>query len=186
MTISYKNIRGEDYYIRMKLTKKGNNSYFMTRKVNDDCLNDVPDGYEVFERYDSGMMFIRKKKKVKFTTKEIEVIEKELKRNKSVFDFKLDICGNLIKIFTMERNEDDGINDDDTLNRFFGDKTLLLFKRFDERMRIYKKGKDVMLQRYCYRGSIDDWITIDYGEDFEAIIKSNLRHLGKESYYDLV
>lgn len=169
MAINFKNTQGKTYYIGTKLTKKGNRSYFMTRKESDKCLDEIPSDYEVFERYDSGMMFIRKKKEISFAATEITLIEQELKKNKSVFDYKLDVHGNLIKIYTVEE-----------------EKTLLIFKRFEERMRVYKKNNQIELQRYCYRGSVDDWMTVDYGEDFAAIAKRNLQHLGKESYYDLM
>jgi hypothetical protein len=63
------------------------------------------------------------------------------------------------------------------------------FARYEERMRIilvHRKGeREFIFQRYCYRGSIDDWITIDSGSDLEALVEKNLYHLGKESYYKL-
>jgi len=61
--------------------------------------------------------------------------------------------------------------------------------RFEEKMRIFvketKNSRAFELQRYCYRSSIDDWITIDWDEKLENIVKK-LIHLGKESYYELM
>jgi hypothetical protein len=49
----------------------------------------------------------------------------------------------------------------------------------------HKSEREFVFQRYCYRGSIDDWIVIDSGSDLEALAQKNLYHLGKESYYEL-
>jgi len=183
MEISFKNIKGENYFIKTKLTKKGNKSYYMTRKGDSECLKEIPEGYEVFEKYDSGMMFIRKRKKEEYTMNEIEIIETELKANKSVYKYKLDISGKLIKIYTVERNMN---TENDSMSRMFGPETILSFKRFEERMRINRNKNEFELSRYCYRGRIDDWIIIDYDEDLKEIVKNNIKHLGKESYYNLM
>lgn len=184
MTFCYTNIQGKDYFMKMKLTKKGNKSYYMTRKKSADCLNEVPEGYEIFEKYDSGTVYIRKKKEMDFLARDVKIIEKELKKNKLLSDYKLDIHGDLIKIYVVEG----GISSASpkSLSRLFGGNTFSLFSQFEERMRIHKKGDEYTLERYCYRGSIDDWIEIDFGADLEEIVKSNLRHLGSESYFDLM
>ncbi len=100
---SYKNTRGEIYFLKSKLTKKGNTTYYRTMKKDNECEKETPQGYEVFERYDTGMMFVRKIKKKVFKEEEIQLIQQELKNNKTIEDFKLDINGNLIKIYAFEK-----------------------------------------------------------------------------------
>jgi len=61
------------------------------------------------------------------------------------------------------------------------------FQRFEERMRIKlveKKGeKEYFVYRYCYRGSVDDWIIIDMGEDLAELAK-NLQIIGTQEYFE--
>lgn len=41
-------------------------------------------------------------------------------------------------------------------------------------------------ERYCFRGSADDWIAISPdGATLPAHLKKFTRHLGKESFFDL-
>jgi hypothetical protein len=40
-------------------------------------------------------------------------------------------------------------------------------------------------QRYCFRGSIDDWIDIDHGT-LATLVRTYVKHLGNESYFNLV
>jgi len=193
MPFTFKTTKGKTYYLKSRITKKGNTTYYLTQKKDAECLQEVPVGYEVFEKYDSGQAYIRKIKESHIEEAEIAAIGKELRRNKSLHDFKLDICGDEIRIYTKER----GVTTEGSeLLRGFMSGTrenpgamLNKFARYEERMRIIlvhrKDEREFIFQRYCYRGSIDDWITIDSGSDLEALAQKNLYHLGKESYYEL-
>lgn len=39
-------------------------------------------------------------------------------------------------------------------------------------------------QRYCYRGSIDDWIDIDAADQLEPLIAKYVKHIGQESMFE--
>lgn len=39
--------------------------------------------------------------------------------------------------------------------------------------------------RYCYLGSIDDWIPIGKTDTLSKLVAKYVRHVGEESYYDL-
>jgi hypothetical protein len=39
-------------------------------------------------------------------------------------------------------------------------------------------------QRYCFRGSVDDWIDIGHGP-LTKLVKRYVKHLGQESYFEL-
>lgn len=65
-SIEFTNRRGNIYYVKSKLTKKGNTTYYMTKKKDEDCLNSLPDKYEVFEKPDTGVLYIRQKKEKMF------------------------------------------------------------------------------------------------------------------------
>jgi len=41
-------------------------------------------------------------------------------------------------------------------------------------------------QRYCFRGAIDDWVYIGTPGKLATLVQKYVRHLGKESYFDLM
>lgn len=192
MSISFSNVKEKKYFIKKKLTKKGNTTYYMTKKEDEECLDKIPEGYEVFEKYDSGMMFIRKVKDRLFDENEIKIIESELKKNETVLDFRLDIHGDTIKIYTVEDDPftDSKKDDGSFLSRFRNDNMIHLLRRFEERMKIKiekEEGEKIyVFERFCYRGRIDDWITIAYDDELKLLAKEYLPHLGKESYFNLM
>lgn len=155
-------------------------------------MNELPRGYEVFEKYDTNIMYLRKNKKSKYSLREITILEAELIKNTTVGSFKIDVYGDLIKIYIVDKG--DLIDDDDSskLSGFMGlinSKINSLF-RYNERMRIYKQTvngeQEYKFQRYCYRGSVDDWILVDSGDEFKKLVKENIYHLGKDSYFELL
>ncbi len=192
MAKSFKNSKGKVYFIKSKLTKKGNTTYYMTKKEDEACLNEIPAGHEVFEKYDSGLMFVRKKQKSLFSLKEINSIKASLDQNASLVDYRISITGKEMAIYTVEKETNDRIAES-PLSSFFkmaqSNQYKSAWQNFEERMKVIihqnKSGKEFEVQRYCYRGSVDDWITIGDESDIAEIGKKYLIHLGKESYYEL-
>jgi len=58
---------------------------------------------------------------------------------------------------------------------------------YTENMRfelIDKHSRLFQTERYCYRGSIDDWIPISGPGELGKLAASYLKHIGKDSYYE--
>jgi uncharacterized protein (DUF488 family) len=185
MALTFKNLLGEPYYVKEKATKTGKTTYFLTKKLDEACLNKLPIEYEVFEKYDTRLLYIRKAQPTQFSKEEIKVIEKELKKNKAITDFKLDCHGNEIKIYVAEDNESSELS---ALMRLLGG-GIMNFKNYEERMKIKIDGvnenKSYEFMRYCFRGSVDDWIPIGRGANLQKLAQMILIHLGEDSYYEL-
>ncbi len=56
---------------------------------------------------------------------------------------------------------------------------MLQFVLTDKAKRLFET------QRYCFLGSIDDWITIGNKDELPRLAKAYVKHLGEESFYDL-
>lgn len=192
MAKEFKNSRNVAFYIKSKLTKKGNTTYFMTKKLDKECLDEEPQGFEVFEKPDSRTIFIRRRKPNKFGLKGVNIIKKELERNKNIADFKIDVNGDEVKIYTVDlEDERDNVFVGGLQDVLFSKSKMNVFRkafqRFEERMRIKlmekKEEREYLVYRYCYRGSVDDWIIIDAGEDLADMAK-NLQLIGTEEYFE--
>ncbi|GEM_PF-3781429 len=192
MAKEFKNSRDVAFYIKSKLTKKGNTTYFMTKKLDKECLDEEPQGFEVFEKPDSRTIFIRRRKPNKFGLKGVNTIKKELEKNKNVADFRIDVNGDEVKVYTTDIEASRESIFDGGLSQLLNSKDKLdffkkRFQRYEERMRIKlmekKEEKEYLVYRYCYRGSVDDWIIIDAGEDLIEMAK-NLQLIGTEEYFE--
>jgi hypothetical protein len=185
MVLTFKNLLNEHYYVKAKETKTGKTTYFLTKKLDEACLDKLPIEYEVFEKYDTRILYIRKAQPTLFSKEEIKVIEKELKKNKAIADFKLDCYGNEMKIYVAEDNESSQLS---ALMRLMGG-GVMNFKNYEERMKIKIEGvnddKSYEFMRFCYRGSVDDWIPIGGGKNLQKLAQKILIHLGEESFFEI-
>lgn len=50
---------------------------------------------------------------------------------------------------------------------------------------INEEKREFVTQRYCFLGSIDDWIEIGKPDKLQNLVKKYVKHLGQESYYSL-
>jgi hypothetical protein len=107
MTVSFKNFRGEIYYLHSKLTKKGNTSCHFSKKAEGAAeMEKVPDGFEIYED-PNGKVYLKRKTKPYILRDEIRMVEEGMKTHSFIKDFKLDIKKDVIYIYTVEGSFED-------------------------------------------------------------------------------
>lgn len=185
---------GEPYYIKPKTTKTGKTTYTLTKKKSEDCLNRIPKGFEVYERPDTGIMYIRKIIPSKLTKKDKQILERQLKKNKALAGFSILEKGKIITIFITEQSQTERLGNifGKYLNLKGGSlqlKALNRLQKYDARLqiKIEEKGKEkhYTFYRYCYRGVVDDWVVIGTGQDLKALAEKFIPHLGQDSYFEI-
>jgi len=50
---------------------------------------------------------------------------------------------------------------------------------------IDKKARVFVAERFCFRGSVDDWIPIGGPGTLAAHVRRFIKHLGQESFFEL-
>ena len=204
----YINFRKDTYYIHGKETKTGKMGYICSQKE-DNALAELPEGYEIYEN-PNAQVFCRKIQKKLITDAEIQLVEKLLKKHCKLSPIKIDIKKNCIFIWTPDPDNqimasDIGIFDlpfkmlladqsidsktkekiDQKRNDFIAKYSRL---HCDLRFTLVKaKTRTFVAERFCYLGSIDDWIILSsLGENsLEELIKETVIHLGEESFFEL-
>lgn len=148
-------------------TKKGNLAYWFSMSAEGHLAERLPDGFECYEDPD-GRVYLRKKKSQNIVEKEIQIVKNSIPDNLDVkMDVKMDVRKNMITVFLS----DDG--------RSIHYQALMRFILIDEKIRKFEA------QRYCFRGSIDDWVELDRSADLRKLTMKYCFHLGKDSFYDL-
>lgn len=46
--------------------------------------------------------------------------------------------------------------------------------------------REFLVQRWCFLGSVDRWISLDSSHNLNNLVKTYTRHLGKDSFFELV
>ena len=159
--IEYINYKGYRYFLNQGITKKGAPKYFFSKDIKGKILDEIPKGYEIYENPD-GLVFLRKIYPQIITDAEINVVKSCIPKG---INSKVEVKKKIITIY---------ISDGCGLYQ-----ALMRFVLVDEKTREFE------IQRYCFRGSIDDWIELDTSRDLKNLANRYCIHLGKDSFYEL-
>jgi hypothetical protein len=165
--------------------------YYFSLESKGQLADAVPEGFEIYEN-PNAQVFLRKIPPKLITDTERQVVENGMRKYAGVQDCKIDVKGKTIVIYTPNQSVEEFSQLLKDLNPFIGEakvreyftrsvqySPMLQFLLEDEQRRLFTA------QRYCFRGSIDDWIDIGYGP-LTTLVKQYVKHLGKESYFDLM
>lgn len=193
MPITHVNRRGKTYYLHIGKTKTGKEKYFFSLKSNGTLAETIPDGYEVYENPDA-RVYIRIIQPKLITDIEKAMVDKGMRQYLTVKNYQIDIKKDIITIYTADQSGG-GLSDalhsiflatdrskefiDNIVEQYLTYTPMLRFILIDEEKR------EFVAERYCFRGSIDDWIEIGGPDTLEKLVKKFAKHLGKDSFYDL-
>jgi hypothetical protein len=189
--ITHTNAKGKTYYLHQGTTKTGKPKYYFSMERNGELAEPIPAGFEIYEN-PNAQVFLRRIPPKVITDEERQAVEDGMRKYAEVQDYKIDVKGNAIVVYTADQ-------DIETLAGLFQDlypdpttnpqlltllrneihySPMLQFLLEDAQRRLFTA------QRYCFRGAIDDWIDIAYGP-LTQLVKQYVPHLGQESYFDL-
>ena len=190
MTATYTNRKGKTYYLHQGKTKLGNPKYFFALRDEGNLVEAIPPGYEVYEN-PNGQVYLRRIQTQIITDEEVAIVKSGMGQYSRLEHFIIDVKKNAIVIHTPDQDVDlltdtfsflAGARQtkiDAALGRVLTYSPMLQFVLTDKAKRLFET------QRYCFLGSIDDWITIGDEDGLPRLVKSYVKHLGEDSFYDL-
>lgn len=198
MPVTYKNRRNKTYYLHKGRTKTGKPRYHFSLKSKGELVDEIPDGYEIYEHPGTGGVFLRKKLPRLITDIERRIIEKELKKIEGSRRYLLDIKGKVITVFQSNQNietlkdlfsdispdffnnrSDNAFSIEDIINIAVEYGPIMRFTLEGEKKRTFN------VERYCFLGSVDDWIHIGEPDILKNLVKKYVKHLDQDSFFDL-
>lgn len=193
MPIIHVNTKGKTYYLHQGTTKTGKSKYHFSPKSEGNLVEVIPDGYEIYE-HPNTQVFLRQAQPKIITDAEKQVVENGMQKHSGVSHYKLDVKGKEILIYTADqdmgalnailqtfpgamgkREQVEGI-----LNQSAHCSPVMKFELIDESKRLF------VTQRFCYRGFIDDWIYIGTSGELKLLVSRYVKHIDKESFYELM
>lgn len=188
--VEYTNRKGKTYYLHAGRTKKGNPRYHFSMEAPAELVNIIPEGYEIYEN-PNAQVFLRKILPRVILDEEMAILDAELRAHAKPNKYVIDTKGKVITIFWRNQN---GPNIGD-VSSFFG---MARMEEFYERNAYFTpifrftlvdaQKRLFIAERFCFRGSIDDWMHLLSGgpDSLRALAKRYVKHLGQESFYELM
>jgi hypothetical protein len=190
MPVEYTNKKGKTYYLHQGMTKNQKVRFYFSRKTEGNLVDAMPDGYEVYENPNGGV-YIRKARSRVISDDELAAVENEVRRFSHLRYCKVDVKKGIISIYTPKQNVDrlldiirsfsgaDSVDVQRTIGQLVTYSPELRFVLVDKEKRLFQT------QRYCYRGSIDDWISIGESGKMEDVVGRYVKYLETEAFFGL-
>lgn len=188
MPLQYTNSKKQRYYLHLGKTKKGNPRYYFSMKETGELVDSIPFGYDIYEN-PNAQVFLRKIQPKEIFDDEKAIVEAGIKKYTDLKYYKIDIKKKSITLFIADQDVDYLI---ETMKDFnphnFCEEIILGSVHYLPIMQFILVDKEKRLfitKRYCFLGSIDDWIEIGQVSSLEKLTKRYLKHLGCDSYFEL-
>ena len=190
MPITHTNAKGKRYYLHQGTTKTGKPKYYFSMQSEGTLAASIPAGFEMYEN-PNAQVFLRRIPLKIITDEERQVVADGMRKYASVQDYKIDVRGNAIEIHTAHQESE---TFREMFTGFRPDLDQTKIAEFVVQAVHYSPMMQFLLedtqrrrftaQRYCFIGPVDDWIDIGHGP-LPTLVKRYVKHLGKESYFDL-
>ncbi len=190
MTIQYVNRKGDIYFLHQGKTKTDKPKWFFSKKPTGELADSIPDGFEIYENYNA-QVFLRKIVPRLVTDEEVAIVEDGIRTLAKVNYFLTEVKeGSIIICLANTDILEDG------LRTTFGFRDRAEWERKMERFLTYTpmmrfnlidpQGRRFDVDRWCFRGSIDDWFSLSGAGELSKLVKKYVPHLGQESFYELL
>lgn len=194
MAVTYTNCKGRIYHLCKVETKTGASRYVFMREPRGEPVNEIPEGYETRESV-NGVVSLAKVGPAHILPLERELVETLVRRHPKVHNHRVDVKGKAVVIY-----ERVGVDPDDLIatlrdsldipaRRADGVREVLeQGARFSPEMRFVlldEADRTFRTERWCYLGSIDDWIRIGPRGSLRALAERFIPLLGTDRLYDV-
>ena len=192
MAYTHTNRKDKIYYLHQGKTKTGKPKYYFSQSDKGDTISSIPDGYEVYENANA-QVFLRRIQPKIITDEEVKLVKDSVKAYTKFSHFFVEAKGDKIIVHTPDQDLD-GL--DSMLSPFAQLRGIDVKEYFGKRasftpvMRFVlsdKEERTFYTERFCFRGSIDDWIYLgSSGGTLLSQLMQYIKHLGQESFYELM
>jgi hypothetical protein len=194
MPFQHVNRKGDTYYLHAGTTRTGKPNYWFARKPGEGVIDEVPPGYEVYEKPETGQVLLRKSKPTRISATEYQMVVIAVRRDAGLSHFRVEVEGDSLVVYTpnMDDREADHVLDilaSPFLNRAASKDWLVQRSHMSKVMRftlVDPEARLFQVERWCFKGSIDNWFYLEGHQPLADLVRKYAKHLGKESFFDLM
>ena len=187
MPIVHRSRTGKTYYLHTGPKRGGGVQHFVSTKSHGTLAESMPDGFEIYESV-NGRVYLRRAQPKLVRDEELDALRRRLATPRAGHRYQVEACG--ITITIHESDNDFGFlgefaphlapqERDRIAEQFYRYQPVLRFILVDPERRRFAP------ERYCFRGSVDDWISIGPPKTLEELVTRYFKHLGHDSFYEL-
>ena len=194
MPVTYTNRKDRTYYLCRRSTKTGKFRYFFARTPKDEPVQEIPEGWEIRESV-NGVVSLARKQPALIRPEEMAAVEAAVQRHPKSRRYRVGLKGDKVVVYELAGPDigdlvqalvRQGLGSRDMVDKMRADQEqhgqftpVLRFTLTDEETRHF------VAHRWCYRGSVDDWIYVDDGKSLDKLARRLIPTLGSDRFFDL-
>jgi hypothetical protein len=195
MSEQYTNRRDETYYLLQGRTKTGKPKYYCSKKPAGETVESMPEGFEWYEHPDTAIVSVRKTRPSRILPCERELLDEAIQTLAKLTYFLTEQNVDDLTVYLPDRDPDEAARIMEMLSPYTSRQSeahreyLVKSSRYSPMMRFVLVDADERLfltQRWCFRGRIDNWITLSPPLPLSELLQTFVPHLGQESFFDLI
>src|SRR5215470_17291962 len=101
--ITHTNAKGKTHYLHQGTTKTGKPKYYFSMQSEGTLAESIPAGFEIYET-PNAQVFLRRSPPKIITDEERQVVEDGMRTYAEVQDYKIDVKGNAIVVYTADQD----------------------------------------------------------------------------------
>lgn len=191
--MKYVNRRPQVYYVFQGVTKSGKPKFYVSRKEESAAgvqIDSLPDDFELFESPTDARVSIRKKVHSEICDNELQFVRERIDLIVRNVHSRVVSEGRSIVIY-----ESSGHGSFNSMSDIFGSLTSRSAEAMQSagnmspafRLKLIRKHERIFeIQRFCFRGSIEGWISLHHEGSLDELCQHYLKHLGQESFFELM
>lgn len=187
MAVTHTNRRGKTYYLHTGPKRGGGIQHYFATKATGQLAESLPAGFEVYETV-NGNVYLRRRQPALIREEELESIRSRVNELRTGCRYQVEARGNAIIVH--ESSTDLGFLSEinPLISREKLDQLSAQFAQYIPVVRLVLVDTDRRLfapECYCFRGSVEDWISIGPPESVAKLAAKYVKHLGQDSFYEL-
>lgn len=194
MPVTYTNRKGRTYYLCQGVTKTGKPRYYFAREPKGKPVEQIPEGYEIRESV-NGIVSLAKTRPAQILPEEVSAVEAAVGRHPRSQDYRINVKHDRIEVYELV-----GLGADDLIGVLA--RKVLASPNLADRIRAereqYGRFSPVLrfilsneatrayrVERWCYLGSIDDWISVGSMGSVEKLARQWIPKLGTDALFEV-
>jgi len=194
MPVTYTNRKGFTYYLCRSVTKTGKPRYYFAREPKGEPVEQIPEGFKIGESV-NGLVFLAKDRPEQILPEEVAAVEAAVRRHPKSRNYRFNVKHDRIEVY--ERVGPDA----EELIAALGQRVLSMsgladriraererYAQFTPVLRfilVDAERRTFRAERWCYLGSIDDWIDIGPMGTVDRLARQLIPKLGTEQFFEL-
>ncbi len=193
MPITYTNRKGFKYFLCKGVTKTGKPRYYFAKEQKGEPVDEVPQGYEIEESVNAVVSLVKIRPKL-IPYAEWTCVEDALARHPKARNYRIAVKDKQVIVY-----EGVGWDVDKMMDIFKGFPILPnarerleadrdRYTQYTPVMRFIlddQETREYHAERWCYSGSIDDWIYAGHSGKIDKLAKKLIPKLGTDDFFEL-